>query len=104
MTHALDRLLTALYAAPARPEMWDVFLKEFGTVSGVNKAALIAHDFLRTTTGYLARWVTLSTTEKTFAATRRSTASSTNGPCVSPEGGPVKGLFRGGIYGPERIA
>ena len=44
MTHALDRLLTALYAAPARPEMWEVFLKEFGTVSGVNKAALIAHD------------------------------------------------------------
>jgi DNA-binding CsgD family transcriptional regulator len=44
VTHALDRLLTALYAAPARPEMWEVFLKEFGTVSGVNKAALIAHD------------------------------------------------------------
>ncbi len=44
MTHALDRLLTALYAAPARPELWEVFLKEFGAVSGVNKAALIAHD------------------------------------------------------------
>jgi DNA-binding CsgD family transcriptional regulator/PAS domain-containing protein len=44
VTHSLDRLLTALYAAPARPEMWDVFLKEFATVSGVNKAALIAHD------------------------------------------------------------
>jgi hypothetical protein len=44
VTHSLDRLLTALYAAPARPEMSDVFLKEFGTVSGVNKAALIAHD------------------------------------------------------------
>jgi DNA-binding CsgD family transcriptional regulator/PAS domain-containing protein len=44
VTHALDRLLNALYAAPARPEMWEAFLKEFGTVSGVNKAALIAHD------------------------------------------------------------
>ena len=44
MTQAFDRLLTALYAAPARPEMWDLFLKELATVSGVNKAALIAHD------------------------------------------------------------
>jgi DNA-binding CsgD family transcriptional regulator len=43
--HSYDRILAALYAAPARPEMWDVFLKQFGMVSGVNKAALISHDF-----------------------------------------------------------
>jgi DNA-binding CsgD family transcriptional regulator/PAS domain-containing protein len=44
VTQAFDRLLTALYSAPARPEMWNLFLKELATVSGVNKAALIAHD------------------------------------------------------------
>jgi DNA-binding CsgD family transcriptional regulator/PAS domain-containing protein len=41
----LNRLLATLYAAPTRPEMWNVFLKEFGTLSGVSKAALISHHF-----------------------------------------------------------
>jgi hypothetical protein len=47
VTHAssFDRLLAALYRAPTRSEMWNVFLKEFGVVSGVNKAALISHHF-----------------------------------------------------------
>jgi DNA-binding CsgD family transcriptional regulator len=44
--HPFDRLLAVLYAAPTRPEMWDIFLKQFATVSRVNKAALISHDFL----------------------------------------------------------
>jgi hypothetical protein len=39
-----DKLLAALYAAPTRPEMWNVFLKELGTVSGINKATLISHS------------------------------------------------------------
>jgi DNA-binding CsgD family transcriptional regulator/PAS domain-containing protein len=43
--NALNRLLATLYAAPARPEMWNVFLKELGLLTGVNKAALISHDF-----------------------------------------------------------
>jgi DNA-binding CsgD family transcriptional regulator len=38
-----DKLLGSLYAAPTRPELWNVFLKEFGAVSRTNKAALISH-------------------------------------------------------------
>jgi DNA-binding CsgD family transcriptional regulator/PAS domain-containing protein len=46
-THAytLDKLLTTLYAAPTHPELWNNFLKEFGEISSVNKAALISHRF-----------------------------------------------------------
>jgi DNA-binding CsgD family transcriptional regulator/PAS domain-containing protein len=40
-----DTLLSTLYAAPTRPEMWNIFLKEFGEISSVNKAALISHRF-----------------------------------------------------------
>ena len=43
--HTFDRLLTTLYAAPTQPEMWNTFLKEFGEISSVNKAALISHRF-----------------------------------------------------------
>jgi DNA-binding CsgD family transcriptional regulator len=47
MTQAnlFDKLLAGLYAAPTRPELWGVFLKEFGAVSRVEKAALISHRF-----------------------------------------------------------
>jgi len=36
-------VLAALCAAPTKPAMWNVLLKELGTASGVNKAALISH-------------------------------------------------------------
>lgn len=42
---SLNKLLTTLYSAPMQPEQWDVFLAELSRLSGVSKAALIAHDF-----------------------------------------------------------
>jgi DNA-binding CsgD family transcriptional regulator/PAS domain-containing protein len=39
-----SRLLATLYAAPVQPEMWNIFLRHLSTLTGVNKAALIAHD------------------------------------------------------------
>jgi DNA-binding CsgD family transcriptional regulator len=36
--------LGALYAAPLQPQFWNAFLGELSAMSGVTKAALIAHD------------------------------------------------------------
>jgi DNA-binding CsgD family transcriptional regulator/PAS domain-containing protein len=39
-----ERLLATLYAAPMKPELWNVFMAETARLSGVSKGALIAHD------------------------------------------------------------
>jgi len=37
-------LLGTLYAAPMQPELWSVFLRQLSKISGISKAALIAHN------------------------------------------------------------
>ena len=41
---SLTELLRTLYAAPMQPELWDAFLKQLSTVSGITKAALLIHN------------------------------------------------------------
>jgi DNA-binding CsgD family transcriptional regulator len=40
----MARLLGTLYAAPMQPELWRAFLQQLSKISGVSKAALIAHN------------------------------------------------------------
>ena len=44
MDRATSGLLTTLYSAPMRAELWEVFLADFSRMCGVSKAALIIHD------------------------------------------------------------
>lgn len=41
---SINKLLGTLYAAPLQPELWNGFLAELSTMTGVTKAALIAHN------------------------------------------------------------
>ncbi len=40
---SLNRLLSALYSAPLRPEYWEIFLWELSKLTGITRAALISH-------------------------------------------------------------
>ena len=43
----LSKLLLTLYAAPMRPELWRIFLKEFTTLLGLPAAAILHQDLAR---------------------------------------------------------
>ena len=50
----LSKLLLTLYAAPARPELWHAFLREFSGILGVAGAAILHQDLVRKRYGFSA--------------------------------------------------
>ncbi len=51
---AIEQLLPTLYSAPLQPELWSTFLQQTSAITGISKAALIAHDLTQNRHKFLA--------------------------------------------------